>query len=205
MMREEEFRDRVRAAIGEAPDERGAAQRAAAVLHRRPAREERTGPPRAMVLVAGALAVLVLAGLLGPRLLRASAPRAASPAAGGASSGGVPANCRLPVVITDAHPAASAPPSDPMRSYPAALPALTAGFVSLATGRFVADHDAQGGGMPFSRMYVNEQWSPQSYDPGSGTRSRASPSVTAWSRPGWSGPACKWKRASAGGRTEYQS
>jgi hypothetical protein len=152
-MREEEFRDRFRAALGEAPDEQGAAQRAAAVLHRSPAREERTGTPRVMVVAAAVLAVLVLLVLLGPRLLRAPDQRAASPAAGPPV-----VDCRLPVVVTDAHAAASAPSSKP-------LPTYTAGFVSLATGQFAADRSARGGGMPFSRMYVNEQWTPQSYDP----------------------------------------
>jgi hypothetical protein len=113
-----------------------------------------------MVLVAGALAVLVLVVLLGPRLLRAAAPRTTSPAAGASFAG-----CRLPVVVTDEHAVASAPRSDPMRNFPTVLPTYTAGFVSLATGRFVADSTAQGAGMPFSRMYVNEQWSPLSYDP----------------------------------------
>jgi hypothetical protein len=170
-MHEAEFRDRVRAAFGEAPDERAATQRAAAVLHRPPAREERAGPPRAMALVAGALAVLVLAGLLGPRLLRA-AHRPAVPAAGGAAltpspspSGSDLATCRVPVVVTDAHFTAPKPGVDPLRAYPSPLPRFTAGFVSPATGRFVADPTAQGGTMPFRRNYVNDEWSAQSYDP----------------------------------------
>jgi hypothetical protein len=158
-MREEEFRHRFRAALGEAPDERGAAQRAAVVLLP-PAREERAGPPRAMAVVAGVLVVLVLVVLLGPRLLRAPGPRAAAPAAGAPAAG-----CRLPVVVTDGHAAASAPPVDPMRNFPTALPRYTAGFVSLATGRFAADQTAQGRDMPYSRIYLNAQWTPQSYDP----------------------------------------
>jgi hypothetical protein len=132
--------------------------------------ENRARPPRAMLFVAGALALLVVAGLLGPRMLRTAASRATSPAAAGAA-GGVrrsasgPTDCRLPVVVTDAHALASAPPADPLREYPTALPTDTAGFVSLPAGRFVADPAAQGAGMPFSRMYAKEQWAPVTYDP----------------------------------------
>jgi hypothetical protein len=152
-MHEEEFRTRYRAAVGDAPDELGAVQRAAAVAHRAPPRPDRAGAPGAMILVAGALAVLVLAGLLGPRVLRA-VPRATTPAAGGAPQGTAPAaptlaTCRLPVVVADAH--------SPER--------YTAGFVALATGQFVADPGAQAGGMPFSPVYENDQWVPQTYDP----------------------------------------
>ncbi|HYW27961.1 MAG TPA: hypothetical protein VE953_27565 [Terriglobales bacterium] len=127
-------------------------------------------PPRAMLLVAGVLALLVVAALVGPRLFRAAAPRAASPAAAGAP-GGVrlaspdPAECRLPVVVTDSHALAGAPAVDPMREFPTALPTDTAGFVSLSTGQFVADPTAKGRGMPFSRIYAKEQWTPESYDP----------------------------------------
>jgi len=153
-MHEDEFRNRYRAAVGDAPDELGAVQRAAAVVHRAPPRPERAGAPRAMILVAGALAVLVLAGLLGPRLLRAAA-RATAPAAGGAPRGAAPtgptlAGCRLPVVVADEHTAAGH---------------YTAGFVTLATGQFVADPGAQAGGMPFSPIYESGQWVPQTYDP----------------------------------------
>ncbi|HYW27959.1 MAG TPA: hypothetical protein VE953_27555 [Terriglobales bacterium] len=143
-MHEDEFRARFHAALGDAPDEQAAAQRAAAALHRQPPPEEREGPPRAMVLMAVAVTGLVLVGLLGPRLLRAGS-RATSPA-----TAVVPADCRLPVVVTDAR---------------ALVPQYSAGFVSLATGRFVGDPSAQGGSMPFSRRYVRDQWSPQGYDP----------------------------------------
>lgn len=170
-MHEEEFRNRVHATLGEAPDERAVTERAAAALHSGPPREERTGPPRAMVLVAGVLTVLVLAGLLGPRLLRAAprntTPAAAPPAATTSPSPSGPglANCRLPVVVTDAHFAVPAPGADAPRDYPSPLPHYTAGFVSAATGQFAADPTAQGAGMPFSRDYVGSEWRPASYDP----------------------------------------
>jgi len=100
-MHEEEFRTRYRAAVGDAPDELGAVQRAAAVVHRAPPRPERAGAPRAMILVAGALAVLVLAGLLGPRVLRAGSrpprpavPRAMRPRPLPPSPPSPPAGCR---------------------------------------------------------------------------------------------------------------
>ncbi|TMC01536.1 MAG: hypothetical protein E6J41_32820 [Chloroflexi bacterium] len=167
-MHEEEFRTRYRAAVGDAPDELGAVQRAAAVVHRAPPRPERAGAPRAMILVAGALAVLVLAGLLGPRVLRAM-PRVTTPAAGGAPRDAPPAApavaavaaCRLPVVVGDYRAAAAGQTRDDQSTQPK----YTAGFVAPATGDFVADPSAQAGSLPFSRAYVNDNWEPESYDP----------------------------------------
>jgi hypothetical protein len=67
-----------------------------------------------------------------------------------------------------------------MRDYPTNPPKYTAGFVSVGTGQFVADPAAQGGSMPFSRMYVRSQWTPESYD-------------TLWTYPGQIGPDATWE------------
>src|SRR5256885_550128 len=102
-MHENEFRIRLRAALGEAPDEAGAAQRAAAVLRQRARAEEGPRHSLAMALIAVALTLLVLGGLLGPRLVRllqAPAPvpaGAPTPPAGPRSVG----ECRVPLIVID--------------------------------------------------------------------------------------------------------
>src|SRR2546430_16430987 len=85
-MHENEFRRRFRASLGEAPDELGAAQRAVAGLHRRAPADESGRHPRAFALVAIGLTLLVVAGLLGPRLVRTvrTGGSQTSPAAAGA-------------------------------------------------------------------------------------------------------------------------
>jgi hypothetical protein len=71
----------------------------------------------------------------------------------------------VPVVFTDDHFADTPPGSDPLRTYPSPLAHYTAGFVSPATGQFVPDPSAQGGGMPFQRYSIYDEWAPVSYDP----------------------------------------
>src|SRR2546421_22858 len=116
-MHEDDVRRRFRAALGEPPGERAAAQRAVAVLSTGQAVHDRTAHPRAMALVAAALVLLVLAGLLGPRLLRSVRSGApAAPAAPSAPQATAPpvipglgiVACRLPVIVSDGHAAAAA-------------------------------------------------------------------------------------------------
>src|SRR2546430_9304658 len=168
-MHENEFRRRFRASLGEAPDELGAAQRAVAGLHRRAPADESGRHPRAFALVAIGLTLLVVAGLLGPRLVRTvrTGGSQTSPAAAGAPSPApVPtpapvSACRLPVIVTDSH-ATINPPADAQTDD---LDVETAGFVEMATGRFQPDPAAVQDGMPFSRSYLKDVWRPQTDDP----------------------------------------
>ena len=148
-MHESEFRNRLRAALGEAPDGAGAAQRAVAALRHRAAVADEPRHPWAVAVVAAALTVLVLAGLLGPRLLRSlPAPARVPGAAAQASPSATPtaiADCRVPVVVADES---------------GARPAYTVGMVSLATGRFQAD-PAGARGLPSDHGSQPPFW----YDP----------------------------------------
>src|SRR5256886_5624834 len=125
--------------------------------------------PRAFALVAIGLTLLVVAGLLGPRLVRTvrTGGSQTSPAAAGAPSPTpVPtpapvSACRLPVIVTDSH-ATINPPADAQTDD---LDVETAGFVEMATGRFQPDPAAVQDGMPFSRSYLKDVWRPQTDDP----------------------------------------
>ncbi|HXM57453.1 MAG TPA: hypothetical protein VOB72_18795 [Candidatus Dormibacteraeota bacterium] len=167
-MHENEFRHRFRASIGEAPDEAAAAQRAVATLHRGRAADEGGRHPRALAFVAMALTLLVLTSLLGPRIVRTvRTGGATSPAGAGApppspASAPKPATaCRLPMIVTDSRAVLSAAAAGADSN---GMETETAGFVSLATGRFQADPTAVPDGMPFSRMYAKDVWRPQVYD-----------------------------------------
>jgi hypothetical protein len=90
-----------------------------------------------LALVAAALALLVVAGVLAPRLLtlHSSPVTRAVPAAPRAPTGLDPSRCQLPVVVTSE----AGPPSQL---------ATEAGFVDTSTGRYVKDASASVAGLP---------------------------------------------------------
>jgi hypothetical protein len=147
-MHEDEFRARFHAALGEAPDQAGAVRRAVAAARSAPLAPERPSHPQAMALVAAGLALLVLGGLLAPRLLR-SLQRATAPAASPApaATAVAAADCRLPVIVKDFR---SGQETD------------TTGFVTVATGEF---EPAPAGltGLPYESLHDRELV-PESYD-----------------------------------------
>jgi hypothetical protein len=106
-------------ALGEPPDAGPALQRLEAWLAAPPAEAASTvWGPRAIALVAAALAVAVIVTLTGTRLLTSRRSPSGTPAAAGAL------NCRLPVVVTGA-------------GYPPTT--REAGFVNVAAGAFQRD------------------------------------------------------------------
>src|ERR1700682_1867655 len=133
-MNEEQFRKRFRGALGEPPP--GDLRRPEGNITALPSSRSST---RAGALAA-TLALLIIAGLVGWRLVyqRAappaavpgSAPTTATPAASAVD----PLNCRLPVIVT--------------RESAPALRVTEPGFVDTKTGQYVAAHTASTAGLP---------------------------------------------------------
>lgn len=134
------FRRRLEGALGEPPDLGPAVHRLedrlASLQEPRPAGRSAS----AMAVVAGALAVLVIATLMGTRMLTAhrSQPAAAPTAPTAASSA-----CRLPLV-------------ERTSQYPQKT--VAAGFVAVDSGTFQPDASAPGDAMTYDR--VARRWLP---------------------------------------------
>jgi hypothetical protein len=110
-MNERDVRDRLAAAIGEPPSAEAAVRRLEAHLEAAPDRRPERDRPRGMALLAGALALLLVGGLLATQAARRAAEPARSPAGGRG-----PAPVVTPFPSAPAAPALSSPDASGCRA-----------------------------------------------------------------------------------------